>query len=63
MKIPSQITKNGITLTLDFVSEGEVFYKKHYEKPDNEPVSLLSDWNRFIGLFRIPIADWMSHDA
>lgn len=61
MKIPShgdQVTRRGITLTVDFVANDQVFYRKHREKPAGEPDSLESDWNRFMGLFRAPLDVW-----
>jgi hypothetical protein len=61
--IKTTITRNGITLTVDFVNNDEVFYKKYNEKPDGEADSLESDWNRFVGAFRVPISQWIAQTS
>jgi len=54
-----QITKNGITLTVDFIADGEVFYVKHREKTNPNQ----KDWETFIGGFRVPVDVWEQQTA
>ena len=51
-------SKNGVTLTVDFIHNGEVFFKKHRDRlPGVEPTED-DDWERFLGLFRAPISEF-----
>lgn len=54
-----QFTKNGMTLTIDFIDTNQVFYMKHRESQNSQPESLDDDWNRFIGLYRVPVQTFL----
>jgi hypothetical protein len=53
----AQITKNGITITVDFVRNETVYFKKHKENASGSS-SLDDTWRRFIGLYRMPLSDF-----
>ena len=49
-----KLTKNGITLTVDFIDKGEVYYKKYKERTNQTQ----NDWDLFLGAHRVPIEQW-----
>ena len=57
IEIVRQITKNGVTLTVDFIKNGEVFYVKHREETNPKY------WETFIGAYRVSIDEWNKQTA